>query len=129
MKLIALIYFALSLFGFDIGGSTYVTRTTVDGTDTLYSQTTTHAGVARFDCLRSASGTCHYPVFPRDCRPALVAVSTQRDRCGSTPIERFAVAKGESRQIAGLQDFRLCVSDEGGTTERECEAPEAVAKQ
>src|SRR5690606_12087801 len=103
-------YFVLSLFGVDIGGASYVTRTTVDGTDTLYSQTTTQAGVTRFECLRSATGQCHYTVYPRDCEPSPAAAAAQRDGCGSIPIERFAVAKGASRQITGLQDFRLCVS-------------------
>lgn len=121
MKLMALIYFVLSLFGCDIGGSSYVTRTTVDGTDTLYSQTTTRAGIARFDCVRSASGACHYTVFPRECSPALLALKQQRDHCGSEPIERFAVADGESRQITGLQGFRLCVSGQPN-----CSQPDAV---
>ncbi|HUH89045.1 MAG TPA: hypothetical protein VLZ76_00075, partial [Lysobacter sp.] len=106
-----------------------VTRTTVDGTDTLYSQTTTRAGVARFDCLRSASGTCHYTVIPRNCPPALVALNRQRGHCGPKAIERFTIAKGESRQITGLQDFRLCVSGGDNVTDDECEASQPLAKQ
>ncbi|MGV8941079.1 MAG: hypothetical protein ACOH1P_05975 [Lysobacter sp.] len=128
MKLMALIYFVLSLFGCDIGGSSYVTRTTVDGTDTLYSQTTTQSGTARFECLRSASGACHYTVFPRECSPVLMAVNPSRDRCGSEPIERFTVANGQSRRITGLQGFRLCVSGREGAMQQNCVQPDAVAK-
>ncbi|MGY0558525.1 hypothetical protein [Lysobacter sp. A421] len=129
MKFMALVYFVLSLFGCDIGGSTYVTRATVDGTDTLYSQATTQAGVARFECLRSASGACHYTVFPRECPPASGPTSPQLERCESKPIERFTVAKGESRQIAGLQGFRLCVSAGDEVPELGCDPPKAIAKQ
>ncbi len=112
MKFLALIYFVLSLFGCDIGGSSYVTRTTVDGTDTLYSQATTQAGVARFECLRSASGACHYRVYAHGCAPTSGPDQTPSGSCESDPIERFTVARGESRQIAGLTGFDLCVSAE-----------------
>ncbi len=122
MKFMALIYFVLSLFGCDIGGSSYVTRTTVDGTDTLYSQTTTQAGVARFECLRSASGACHYTVFARDCAPASGATSPLSAHCASTPIERFTVARGDSRQVSGLTGFDLCVSAEDASTGNACGA-------
>ena len=103
MKLMALIYFVLSLFGVDIGGASYVTRTTVDGTDTLYSQTTTQAGVTRFECLRSATGQCHYTVYPRDCE--------SDGACETKPLDQFALASGDSRQVSGLAGIRLCVSN------------------
>ncbi|MGY1426380.1 hypothetical protein [Lysobacter sp. A289] len=127
MKFMALVYFVLSLFGCDIGSSTYVTRTTVDGADILYSQTTTQSGVSRFECLRSASGACHYTVFPRECSSASQPTNPQLERCESKPIERFTVAKGESRQIAGLQGFRLCVSAEDEAPERGCDPEAAVS--
>lgn len=124
MKFLALIYFVLSLFGCDIGNSSYVTRTTVDGTDTLYSQTTTRAGVARFECLRSASGACHYTVFPRDCAPTSGPAEARSGSCASEPIERFAVARGESRQITGLTGFDLCVSAKDAPAGKACDGPE-----
>lgn len=131
MKLMALLYFVLSLFGCDPGGSTYVTRTVVDGADTLYSRATTQAGVARFECLRSTSGQCYYTVLPRECAPATTAKTptSRAALCPSEPIERFAIAKGDSRQIAGLQGFRLCVSAEGGAAGSECVASEVVGRQ
>lgn len=118
MKFIALLYFVLSLFGCDVGGSTYVTRDRIDGVDALYSRATTHAGVARFECLRSASGQCHYTLFRRGC--AAAPAGKRRERCLSEPAERFAIARGDNREIAGLQDFRLCVSAEDAPPAPDC---------
>lgn len=107
----ALIHFVLALVGIDPGGSTLVQRTHADGAETLYSKATVQAGVARFECLRSASGRCHYIVLPRDCMPA-AAAHDRAAGCAATPVEQFALDDGDSRQIAGLQNFRLCVSTE-----------------
>lgn len=116
MKLSALLYFVLSLFGCDVGRSTFIDRVGIDGVYSLYSKATVEAGVARFECLRSASGHCYYTLFPREC-------DTKNGACPSQPIERFAVANGDTRQIAGLKDFRLCVSDEDATAGSGCEMP------
>lgn len=122
-KLTALLYFILSLLGFDNGGSTLVHRTSADGADTLHSRTTVQAGVARFECLRSASGRCHYLVLPRECatRPGSAATAG----CASRPVEPFALDDGDSRQIAGLQDFRLCVTTE--VAGQDCKSPQVLA--
>lgn len=119
MKFSALLYFVLSLFGCDVGRSTFVDRVVVDGASTLSSRATVEAGVARFDCLRSASGHCYYTVFPRECVAS--ATDGKADAtCLSKPIGRFAVANGDSRQVTGLSDFRLCVSDKDGAPGAGC---------
>lgn len=117
-KFIALCAFVLSLFGCNGGASTLVQRASADGSEVLHSRAQVQAGVARFECLRSASGQCHYTVLPRDCDPAGVARG-----CAAEPIERFALASGDSRQIAGLQAFRLCVSARADGPERDCGVP------
>lgn len=122
MKLMALVYFVLSLYGCDIGGSNHVTRTTVDGTDVLYSQTTTRAGVARFECLRSASGACYYTVLPRECGTISPLANPQTEPCASEAIKHFTVPNGESRQITGLAGFNLCVSQDDDAIGILCDA-------
>jgi hypothetical protein len=117
-RLTALLYFVLSLLGIDPGGSTLVHRTGAADADALHSRATVQAGVARFECLRSASGRCHYLVLPHDCAPASTPGSAAG--CASRPVARFALDDGESRQIAGLQNFRLCV---GIDESLDCEAP------
>lgn len=129
MKLSALFYFVLSLFGCDVGQSTFVDRISVDGVQALYSKATVEAGVARFECLRSASGHCYYTLFPRDCTASPAAGGKRDANCLSRPIERFAVANGDTRQITGLRDFRLCVSGEYGTPEAGCQMPQPTAKR
>ena len=123
MKFQALLYFLLSLFGCDVGRSTFVDRIVHDGATALDSRAVVEAGVARFECLRSESGQCYYTLFPREC-PASQA---KADECATKPIRRFAVADGDTRQIAGLRDFRLCVSDENVPAGAGCRtmAPEA----
>ena len=127
-KLIALIYFALSLYGCDVGGSTYVHRTRVNGADALYSKATVQAGVARFECLRSVSGRCYYTVLPRDCAHAPGSTHARNVRCRPEPIERFALAADDSRQIPGLQGFRLCVGTHAASAgPGACEMPRPIA--
>ena len=121
----ALLYFVLALYGCDVGGSTFEHRGTVDGTDTLYSKAQTQSGVARFECVASTSGRCHYTVFAQGC--AASSQDTRRDRCQSEPVERFALATGASRQIVGLPDFVLCVSAETATPGSDCKQPGSVA--
>lgn len=123
-KLIALCYFLLSLFGCNVGESTYVHRTSVDGSDVLYSKAQVEAGVARFQCLDSMSGQCHYTVYPRKCARASAG---KVSACAAGDVKRFAIARGDSRQIAGLRDFRLCVTADGGAAGPDCEAADAVA--
>jgi len=123
-KFIALCSFVLSLLGVDLGASTQVHRAVADGIDTLYSRTTVEAGVARFECLRSASGQCHYAVLASGCGDAAPAAAEQ---CSTVPVDRFAVATGHSRQIPGLRRFDLCVGTEPGNAVRDCDIPEPIA--
>jgi hypothetical protein len=127
MKLMALLYFVLSLFGCDVGSSTFVHRIVVDGADMLYSKAYVESGVARFECLGSASGQCHYTLFPRECETASAATGARAGNCLVEPVERFAVAKGDSRQIPDLPSFRLCVSADEGAPGPDCEMPEPIA--
>lgn len=106
-RLMALCYFVLSLFGVDIGHDTLVHRSRSAGVDTLHSRATVQAGVARFECMRSASGRCHYLVLADRCAKSTAGAPARR--CTARPIERFVLADGDSRQISGLLDFQLCV--------------------
>lgn len=130
-KLIAIVSFALSLYGCDVGGSTYVHRSSADGSDVLYSKVVAKPGIARFECLRSASGRCFYTLYPRGCDAApangTATAGEQAAPCVPRPVERFALAKGESRQVTALSDFRMCVSTEADDDIPGCEAPEPIA--
>jgi hypothetical protein len=128
MRLSALFFYVLSLFGCDVGRDTFVDRVSIDGAQALYSKATVEAGVARFECVRSASGQCHYTLFPRECDAAGASTKGNAD-CLSRPIQQFAVANGDSRQIAGLRDFRLCVSDGQAAPAPGCQAPQPTARR
>jgi len=109
-NVLAMVYFLLALVGCnEWGGTTTVTRSSDDGADVLYSKTRVMAGVARFECITSVSGRCHYVLFPRDCAsPAAPA-----DACTAQAVEHFTMAVGATREIVGLPSgFGLCVSHE-----------------
>jgi hypothetical protein len=120
-KLTALCYFLLSLFGLDVGDARYVHQTSADGADVLYSRADVHAGVARFECVRSASGRCHYLVFAAGCDPSA--------GCRERPLQRFSVDAGGSRQLAGLAGFHLCVAARAADLGPACAAPAALASR
>jgi hypothetical protein len=115
---IAVIAYALSLFGIDVGSHVRTDRVQRNGTDVLYSQVVTRPTGTRFECVRSASGQCYYTVFPQPCRtmPGSGAVD-----CTAQPAERFALARGATRQVAALSTLRMCVSAEAGGAATDCE--------
>jgi hypothetical protein len=101
---IAILAYALSLFGIDVGSHTRVDRVSSNGTDVLYSRVVAQPTGTRFECVRSASGACYYTVLASDCPAARTGPP-----CVSRPLQQFALARGESRQVAALPLSRLCV--------------------
>ena len=132
-NLIATVYFLLSLVGCQ-GGTTFATQASVDGQDVIYSKTRVQAGIVRFECVRSASGQCHYTLFPRECT-ADPAPAARPPACTSLPVERFTVAAGDHREVVGMQAaFDLCVRHDTRAVTADCReakvaqaAPPAVA--
>lgn len=130
-KLIAIISFALSLYGCDVGGNTYVHRSSADGSDVLYSKVVARPGLSRFECLTSISGHCYYTLYARECSTAPGSQPTPngvpQSRCRPHTVEHFALASGEHRQIAALSRYRMCVSTEADAEIPDCESPEPMA--
>lgn len=94
----------LAIAGCEKSSNTSITRTQANGVDTLYSRSTVVDGVARFECIASRSGQCHYLVLAPGC-------STDA-ACTTPPLRHFAVAVGKTGQVSGLPGgFRQCVSD------------------
>jgi hypothetical protein len=124
---LAIVYFLLSLVGLDVGSSTFVDRSSRDGATTLESRAQVASGVARFECVRSASGQCHYTVFPQRCATARRPLAWPATRCPGKAVERFAVASGASHEVAGLTGFGLCVSSRDEPLGPECAPPQPVA--
>ncbi|MET0549957.1 MAG: hypothetical protein ABW002_11885 [Xanthomonas sp.] len=107
-SVMAFVYFLLSLVGLaggtGGGGTTLVARSAENGVDTLLSSTHVADGKVRFQCLRSASGHCHYVLFA-DRRPA----------------GAFDVAVGQARERNDLPaDFSLCVSHLDTDVDAQC---------
>lgn len=126
-KLIALFQFLLVLCGFNFGDTSFTDRISIDGIDTLVSKADVQAGIARFSCVRSASGQCHYTLFSKDCAPTPQAAT--QGNCAPRPIRRFAVASGDSQQITGLPEFRLCVDADDASPTPDCRVPKPIAQR
>ena len=117
-KFIALLQFLLALSGCSVGGTTYTNRIESEHAQ-LLSKAHVQDGVARFNCVESSSGRCHYIVYPDAC--------AGRADCRLAPLQRFVVPRGESRQVAGLVDFRPCVATTGAAMGADClPASEAI---
>lgn len=111
-KFIALLQFLLALSGCSVGGTTYTSRIDT-GHTRLTSKAQVQDGVARFNCVESSSGSCHYTLYPDAC--------AGKPDCQLAPLQRFSVARGESRQIAGLVDFRPCVATTAAAMGADCQ--------
>lgn len=94
------------------GGTTYSNRVGNNGHDVLYSKARVKDGVARFECKASDSGTCHYTLYPDAC--------DGKADCTLAPLQRFSVARGKTRQIAGLDGFRVCVGTDARALRPDC---------
>lgn len=131
MELLATLFqLVLALFGLDLGGATFSHRSTVDGVDTLYSIARVESGIARFECLASASGRCYYTVFPASCAGVPSLAGTRIGRCDAMPPRRFALPAGGRREIPGMAVEVLCVRGDGSRVTPDCQgagaAPDAV---
>ncbi|KAF1722915.1 hypothetical protein [Pseudoxanthomonas wuyuanensis] len=84
-------------------------RSSRDGVATLHSRATLKDGSARFQCLRSQSGRCHYLVFAEGCPDVSAGESPTAD-CDVKPVDSFSLVPGDEKQLPGLsRDFRHCV--------------------
>ena len=126
--LLAILFYALSLFGIDVGSHTRVDRIRSNGTDVLYSKVVAQPTVTRFECLRSESGQCFYTVvYTPDCSHPAKATGERVQGCAA--VDHFALALGDARQIAARPGLRMCVSADAHAPAADCNASEAVALQ
>ena len=61
-------------------------------------------GVGRFECRKSATGSCHYLLYVQQCAPDAPLAG-----CSARVIRSFTLAAGHSRDVQGLPaQVRLC---------------------
>ncbi len=111
-KLIALAQFLLALSGCSLGAENWSHRIGGATGDALRSDIVAEDGIARFRCIASASGACHYTLYPAYCAAA---------GC-SRPLRQFAVARGDERRITGLAGFVPCVAGSRAHPAPDCRA-------
>jgi hypothetical protein len=100
-KLIAIVAFALSLFGCHTSGTTYITRLH-EGSTVLHSEAWVEVDRrAHFECVESSSGLCYYRLYPAGCAAGA---------CKSKPLREFAVSEGDALAFTGTPAFDLEVT-------------------
>ncbi|MFC4763933.1 hypothetical protein [Dyella koreensis] len=105
-NLLAVIYYVLAMVGCT-GGRTIEMHSMTDGHDRVHGVVHLQAGVAKFECVGSASGQCHFVLFSAACPDVGVDKA-----CDAPPLERLALAVGASRELVGLPvEFKACVDD------------------
>ncbi len=116
--LISLVSFLLTLVGcHPQDGVTTLTLSSIDGVKIDAAKSRIAEGRARFECLKSASGRCHYAVFLSDCAQSDAAVGA----CATTPLRQFTLAEGQIRELSGLPaGVRHCLSHEGMPVAPDC---------
>lgn len=128
-KFAALGFYVLSLYGCHPGGSTFVDRVQADGADVLHSRVVAHPGFARFECIGSASGRCHYTLFDDDCGGSPSLLPLRSRSCSTAPVERFALDVGEYRRLPGRPPFRPCVRVDALVPGLDCASRESIARR
>lgn len=113
-KLTALFAFVLSLAGCPMGATTWSSRITGDHGDALYGKAWAKDGRARFECVESDTGKCWFTLYRDAC---------DSDACVDRPLARFALARGDEREITGLPGFRPCVSRAAAQPKPDCREP------
>ena len=116
--LISLFSFLCTLLGWHPQpGTTTLTFSSVDGVGIHSTKARVSAGNARFECLRSATGVCHYVVFVSDCSKAKGVHAA----CDTTVVERFSLASGDTRELKALPvGARHCLSHDAMPTAPDC---------
>ena len=108
--LISFLTFLLTLVGLDPQpGVTTLSVSSVDGVQVNSTKAVVNGGDARFECLRSASGRCHYVVFAGECGlPS--AGRTGEVACPGTVVERFVLQAGQVRELTSMPGkVRYCM--------------------
>ena len=99
----------LALAGCEKSRNTSITRTHANGVDTLYSKSTVVDGEARFQCIASSSGHCHYRCWtqraapmPRAPRRRCVGLRLRQARprpCVACPTASASASAGPDRTL------------------------------
>jgi hypothetical protein len=116
-KLYAIMYFLLAFTGCSHDERSFVTRSTVNGVDQIYSKVRVHAGTGTFECLNSITGSCHFTLFA-------CAVG----QCDNAPTRQLAVAAGAELDVRNLPgQFQLCASVDDKPLTITCARPQKAS--
>jgi hypothetical protein len=114
--LVSLISFLFTLVGCNPQpGITTMTFSSVDGVGINSTKSRISDGEARFECLKSATGNCHYLVFVDTCAATEAAAADAA--CTPRVLQRFTLAAGKVKELHDLPaGVRHCLDHEAMPT-------------
>ena len=115
--LMSLVSFLFTLAGCNPQpGITTMTFSSVNGVGVNSTKARIGDGNAQFECLQSATGSCHYVLFVSDCEKGL-----DQNRCSTRVVERFTLSAGGNREFSNLPaGIRHCLSHESMPVAPDC---------
>ncbi|HYM85136.1 MAG TPA: hypothetical protein VET30_00220 [Pseudoxanthomonas sp.] len=119
--LFSLVSFLFTLMGCHPrpGVATTMTFSSVDGIGINSTKARIGVDDARFECLQSATGHCHFVVFVSDCKQPAANVGTAG--CSTRVVERFILDTGGVREMKGLPTgVRHCLGHDAMPVAPEC---------
>jgi len=107
MRIVCIIvYYALSLIGCSPPGTVTDVRSDIDGS-IFHGRVETREGVSHFECIDSATGTCHFFLRAAKCPPSTANAAA----CNAPTPDEVDVASGRTRDVPGLpDDIRVCLA-------------------
>ncbi|NZA25704.1 hypothetical protein H0E84_04855 [Luteimonas sp. SJ-92] len=102
-------------------GLTTVTNLSIEGRAVNATRSYVVGGEGEFECLRSATGSCHYVLFVDDCRAD--APPGAADACAARVVREFTLGAGERQHLGELpRGLRQCVDHDAPPVAPECAA-------
>ena len=123
--LVSLLSFVFTLLGCNPqSGTTTVSFSSVNGVGINSTKSRIGDGSARFECLKSATGNCHYLVFVETC--ATAKASVDEVACTTRVLEKFTLAAGSVKELHDLPEgVRHCLDHEAMPTAPDCSRAQA----
>ena len=72
------------------------------------------AGMAKFECVQSPSGQCHYALYTSRCQSVDGEGGKPATTCTHQVFEQFSIASGETRSFSNLPaNYKQCMKPSG----------------
>jgi len=80
------------------------------------------SGSARFECVESPTGECHYALYTSRCQTATGEGGKPATTCTHQVFDEFTIAQGQTREVRDLpKDYKQCMKVKSKPTVPSCD--------